>query len=77
EGQQRDWVMNVIQEHYPELVSKYEELYINDAYAPGHEYHKELTARTEKLFKKYDLAPKIPKPVFEDQRKSQKRIDSY
>ncbi|TET91835.1 MAG: radical SAM protein [Methanomassiliicoccales archaeon] len=77
EGQQRDWVMSVIREHYPELASKYEQLYANDAYVPGQKYHKELDARTRRLLKKYGLSPKIPKPVFEDQRKSQRRIDSY
>lgn len=77
EGQQRDWCMNAIRSNYPELVPKYERLYANDAYAPGHRYHKKLYALTQKLCEKYDISPKIPKPVLEEQRKSQKRIDSW
>lgn len=77
EGQQRDWLMSVIKEQYPELVPKYEKLYQNNAYTPDHKYHKDLYAKTEELCKKYDILPKIPKPVFETQRKKQSTIDSW
>ncbi len=77
EGQQRDWMMKFIQEHYPELVPKYEDLYKNNAYSTPPKYNKELYAKITELCEKYDILMKIPKPVFETQRRKQTKIDSF
>ncbi|MFQ6061419.1 MAG: hypothetical protein ACE5KV_09055, partial [Thermoplasmata archaeon] len=77
EGQQRDWLMRIVREHYPELVPKYEELYPNNAYSPAPKYCKELSARTMDLCRKYELLPRIPKPIFGIERGKQRKIDSW
>ncbi len=77
EGQQRVWVMRQIEEHYPELVAKYEDLYKDNAYSTPPKYNKRLYAGIAELADKYDILTKIPKPEFEVQRKGQARLDSF
>lgn len=77
EGQQRNWVMNVIEENYPELVPKYEDLYRNNAYSTPKSYNRELYGQIAEICKKYDMPTKIPRPEFETQRRSQSKIDSF
>lgn len=77
EGQQRDWVMKFVEEHYPELVTKYQDLYKDNAYSTPPSYNKTLYAKIAELAEKHDILTRIPRPKFETQRKRQTKLDSF
>jgi DNA repair photolyase len=77
ESWQRDWFMDFLKEDFPELVSKYEDLYAGNAYSPRQEYVNEIMRRASDLCKKHDIAERIPKPVFDMEEDKQARLDSW
>ena len=57
-GDQKRVFKDIIQNHYPHLLSKYDELYRDDL-KPNEKYIAELDKRMHKLCKKYNIPERI------------------
>lgn len=57
-GDQKRIFKDIIQNHYPHLLSKYDELY-KDGFKPDGKYIVELDKRMHKLYKKYNIPERI------------------
>jgi DNA repair photolyase len=77
ESWQRDWFMNFLEENFPELVGSYDEIYEGNAYSPRQDYAKGIMRLTRDLCKKYEMAERVPKPVFDRGDEKQIRLDEW
>jgi len=57
-GDQRTKYMTIIQEHFPKLMKKYDELY-KDSYIPNTDYISDINKSIEQLCKKYKIKRRI------------------
>jgi DNA repair photolyase len=57
-GDQKSIFMKILEEYYPNLIEKYEELYL-DSYMPDDNYISKINSSLDKLCKKYKLKNKI------------------
>ncbi|MFQ6107555.1 MAG: radical SAM protein [Thermoplasmata archaeon] len=77
ESWQRDWFMDFLEGNFPELVRKYEDLYAGNAYQPRRDYVNGVMKRASDLCRTYDIAERIPRPVFGEREGRQSRLDSW
>lgn len=65
-GRQKDLYMDIIKNYYPELVSKYEALYIENrpSGAPIFEYRQELHKRFNKIIDNYKISTEVPHYIY-------------
>lgn len=77
ESWQRDWFLGFLREHFPELVAKYEDIYEGNAYSPKSAHVKGIMRMARDLCGKYDIAERVPRPVFDRGNETQARLDSW
>jgi DNA repair photolyase len=57
-GDQKTRYITIIQDHFPELIKKYDELY-KDSYIPNTDYILDINKNIEQLCKKYKIKKRI------------------
>ncbi len=67
EGRQKDYFINEVSQHYPELVEKYKSLYPPSEWGhPAHGYHDKINKLFYRIASKYKMPVRIPAKVYAD-----------
>ncbi|MFQ5910097.1 MAG: radical SAM protein [Thermoplasmata archaeon] len=77
ESWQRDWFMSFLKEDFPDLVGKYEDLYEGKAYTPKWDYTNGIMKRASDLCRTYEMAGRVPRPVFDGEEERQASLDGW
>ena len=67
-GRQKDYFINVLKEHFPELVSQYEMIYLKDSQwgESSLEYNKSVHEVFDKIATAYEIPKRIPPTIYKD-----------
>lgn len=67
EGRQKDYFMNILSNHYPEIASKYGSIYKGSLYGePIAGYSDYISKTFYSIIQKYDIPCRIPRALFQD-----------
>jgi DNA repair photolyase len=67
DGRQKDYFLQVLKERYPELVSKYCNIYVGNKWGEAsHGYYQIIEQRFNEIIKKYGIPKRIPLSLFRD-----------
>ena len=67
DGRQKDYFFNVLKEHYPDLISKYQKIYTADKWGQASgEYYNSINLTFNRIAKKYKMPKRIPYALFKD-----------
>ena len=67
DGRQKDYFFSVLKNHYPNLITKYQKIYVMDKWGqalPG--YYNSLNFMFRKIAKKYKMPVRIPPDLYRD-----------
>lgn len=66
-GRQKEYFMDIIRTYYPGLVSKYENIYLDDKWGHASEiYYKKINHTFYEIAKKYNISKRVPLKTFRD-----------
>jgi len=67
DGRQKDYFFNVLKEHYPDLIPKYQKIYTADKWGQASgEYYNSINLTFNRIAKKYKMPKRIPYALFKD-----------
>ena len=67
EGRQKDYFMNVLEKHYPDLIANYENIYKGDEWGNATtEYYDSINDSFSFISRKYGINKRIPSHLFKD-----------
>ena len=67
DGRQKDYFLNVLKEHYPDLVKEYQKIYTGDKWGQASgEYYDSINLTFNRIAKKYKMPKRIPYALFKD-----------
>lgn len=67
DGRQKDYFLNVLKEHYPDLAKEYQKIYTGDKWGQASgEYYDSINLTFNRIAKKYKMPKRIPYALFKD-----------
>ncbi len=73
--QQRDFFFGVLQEHFPDLLEHYRQLYPRGSYGPSGSNWRRTALRLHELCQQYGISDRMPRPIMPgDKRTLNKRV---
>ena len=67
DGRQKDYFLNVLKKHYPDLAKEYQKIYTGDKWGQASgEYYDSINLTFNRIAKKYKMPKRIPYALFKD-----------
>jgi DNA repair photolyase len=67
DGKQKDYFLDTVKTHYPELMTKYQNLYPGNRWGEARaEYYQSLNAEFNRIAKKYRIPQRVPPALYRD-----------